>query len=86
MSRVGSIIRMVAADRRKDLYAAKNRLIAPGLYNELKALKKCQHCGGNVKRPEIHHVVPVRLGGSNERENLLALCHSCHTVLDRGAL
>lgn len=27
---------------------------------------------------EVHHLVPIELGGSNDDENLMSLCWSCH--------
>jgi predicted HNH restriction endonuclease len=54
------------------------------LYDELKKRKKCSRC----KKPrgkrflEIHHKVPVCMGGTNERANLLAVCRKCHEILD----
>jgi 5-methylcytosine-specific restriction protein A len=29
----------------------------------------------------VHHIKPVREGGSNDEENLMALCKSCHSRL-----
>lgn len=78
----------ILKDMRKDRviknYAEKHRLIAPGVYNELKARKKCSYChkkfSGQI--PEIHHKVPVRLGGTNDINNLMAVCTHCHKILD----
>jgi 5-methylcytosine-specific restriction protein A len=41
----------------------------------------CALCGrafSSHLRPDVHHIVPVRLGGTNDRENLRAICRSCH--------
>jgi 5-methylcytosine-specific restriction protein A len=59
----------------------KNRDINKILYEKLKAKKKCAKCNkkGMV---EIHHIVPVSHGGSNEEENLIALCKKCHLKAD----
>lgn len=27
---------------------------------------------------EIHHIIPLSQGGSNEKRNLVALCRPCH--------
>jgi hypothetical protein len=38
----------------------------------------CQICGEDVDRLEVHHIIPVVGGGTNEDYNLLPLCPSCH--------
>ena len=59
--------------KRKPISAALKRIIAA-------AQKwRCDEC--DVLLPasfEIDHVVPLHLGGSNERDNLVALCGTCH--------
>ena len=44
---------------------------------------KCQHC--NAEEPvaslEVHHIIPVRLSGSDELDNLVTLCQRCHNSL-----
>jgi hypothetical protein len=35
---------------------------------------------------EIHHLDQVSVGGSNEPENLIALCPNCHTLHHAGAI
>lgn len=32
---------------------------------------------------EVHHIVPRRFNGTNERENLVAVCDRCHKKLER---
>lgn len=58
-----------------------------GYKEKLMALKdKCELCGSK-KSLEVHHIVPVYLGKTigwpNSRirlcENLITLCHKCHT-------
>ena len=55
---------------------------------------KCQKCGA-VERPriwkeegevedegvvlEVHHIIPRARGGTSRPENLVTLCHECHT-------
>lgn len=36
----------------------------------------CQICGSPTQ--EIHHRIPLSEGGTNDWENLMALCKSCH--------
>lgn len=33
-------------------------------------------------RPDVHHIIPVRQGGSNTMENLITLCRKCHNGAD----
>lgn len=46
----------------------------------------CQHCKGKSKekRLEVHHIVFRSETGSDEEENLLTLCKTCHDALHRG--
>ncbi len=39
----------------------------------------CQIC--SIKNNlEVHHIIPLRAGGSDGMENLLTLCKSCHVI------
>ncbi len=38
---------------------------------------ECQECGCS-KELKVHHKMPVILNGSNEEDNLITLCHTCH--------
>lgn len=46
----------------------------------------CQHCKGKSKdkRLEVHHIVFRSENGSDEADNLLTLCKTCHDALHRG--
>ena len=47
---------------------------------------KCVACGA-AEELELDHAVALMNGGSNELDNLYALCHTCHVVktrMDRG--
>lgn len=39
---------------------------------------KCMECGKTNCVLEVHHIVPKRLSGKNNQDNLIALCSSCH--------
>lgn len=48
---------------------------------------RCRHChrkGGPNVRLEVHHIIHRKDGGSDRPDNLVTLCHECHTVLHRG--
>jgi hypothetical protein len=48
----------------------------------------CQHCHGKSKDTslEVHHIIFRAKGGSNDDENLITLCHTCHTQLHNGEI
>ena len=44
----------------------------------------CEACikkGIYTKTEEIHHKQPLREGGTHDKENLMALCKSCHAKI-----
>lgn len=48
----------------------------------------CRHCKGKHKdsKLEVHHIVFRRNGGSDDSENLITLCHTCHKALHDGKI
>jgi len=48
----------------------------------------CQCCKGKRKdgRLEVHHIIYRTNGGSDEADNLITLCHSCHKDLHAGKI
>ncbi len=56
--------------RIRDRYAAEHPL--------------CEMClkeGKASLTEEVHHILPVSQGGRHNKENLMALCRSCHTKI-----
>lgn len=48
----------------------------------LKAHPTCSECekeGWISLADEVHHIVPLSKGGSNSPDNLVSLCHACHS-------
>ena len=45
----------------------------------------CQHCKGKSKdsKLEVHHIIFRRNGGSDEENNLICLCKTCHDKLHK---
>lgn len=41
---------------------------------------RCGNCGGR-ERLQVHHIVPLSRGGSNQPGNLRTLCYDCHARL-----
>lgn len=46
---------------------------------------KCEWCGttSEDRALDVHHIVPIRTGGSHHEDNLMALCRSCHSKIER---
>lgn len=40
----------------------------------------CELCGKPAEL--VHHRKPVKLGGTHEPENLVALCNACHNAIE----
>lgn len=49
---------------------------------------KCQCCKGRHKdsKLEVHHIIFRSQGGSDEADNLITLCHTCHKALHDGRI
>jgi len=45
--------------------------------------KTCYNCGSD-EGVELHHVVPLKLGGTNKLSNIVVLCHKCHMAAHYG--
>ena len=45
----------------------------------------CQQCKGKHKdsKLEVHHIIYRNKGGSDDADNLITLCHTCHKALHR---
>lgn len=53
-----------------------------GLY--VKKHPLCERClkeGRITPVEEVHHIVPLSRGGTNQFSNLMSLCQSCHTII-----
>lgn len=48
----------------------------------------CQECNGKSKdsRIEVHHIIHRANGGSDEQENLICLCKTCHDKVHEGKI
>ncbi len=51
----------------RDLYIAAHPLC-----------EECEKAGRYVRATLVHHVLPLANGGTNDAENLMSLCASCH--------
>ena len=43
--------------------------------------EKCFEEGRMVRADEVHHILPVAQGGTNETSNLMSLCRGCHNKI-----
>ena len=69
-------------DKMKNLIR-RGRYIRPSVYNEMKRIKYCDYCHKKLDElPEIHHIIPIIDGGTNMRDNLMAVHKKCHEKLD----
>ncbi len=49
-------------------------------HKRLREHRECWAC--RTPRAHVrHHVVQVQYGGTNDQDNLVALCHGCHAVV-----
>lgn len=48
----------------------------------------CQHCKGKKRdsKLEVHHIIYRSNGGSDDEDNLVTLCHTCHSDLHHGKI
>ena len=43
--------------------------------------EECQRQGKLTPAEEVHHILPLASGGTNDEGNLIALCKSCHSKI-----
>jgi len=43
---------------------------------------ECYKCGASECKLDVHHIVPLSAGGTNESWNLMTLCESCHRTAE----
>lgn len=41
----------------------------------------CRKAGRLIPAREVHHVVPLKQGGTHDPENLMSLCTTCHSSI-----
>lgn len=56
-------------------------LLGNGLWNVNQNAKKSQRKKSFlISKLQIHHIIKVRNGGTNSKDNLILLCHQCHIM------
>lgn len=69
---------------------ARSKAAGPWSRNRRRALERdgrhCRLCAGGHDGAtlDVHHVVPVLEGGTNELPNLLTVCRACHRSIESG--
>lgn len=43
--------------------------------------EQCEKDGKLVAAEEVHHILPLRDGGTHDESNLMSLCTSCHSTI-----
>jgi len=43
---------------------------------------ECYKCGASECKLDVHHIVPLSAGGTNDSWNLMTLCESCHRTAE----
>ena len=63
----------------------KGRFIPNRIYCELKKQKICDYCRQVIEGelPEIHHIISIADGGTNERSNLMVVHKNCHAHIEK---
>lgn len=68
----------------------KKRKPIPRHIRQLVLIESGYMCGNprcrTILTLELHHIDPVRDGGSNESSNLIALCPNCHSMHEKGII
>ncbi len=63
----------------------RNETLTPKFREEIKRVhgEVCANCG-STENIHYHHVVPLKLGGTNRIENIVPLCNKCHMAAHYG--
>ncbi len=69
-------------NERKQRAGQKQRieLLTSRKQGEIKKSNVCATCGSKSE-VELHHIIPLAAGGTNDYYNLISLCHNCHMNL-----
>ena len=43
--------------------------------------ERCLQRGIQTLAVEVHHILPVNQGGTNDKENLMSVCSECHKLI-----
>lgn len=61
-----------------------------GYYSIINTYKKqnpyCENCEWQETICDLHHIIPLSKGGTNDHLNLITLCPNCHRLVHRGII
>jgi 5-methylcytosine-specific restriction enzyme A len=63
-------------------YDSRWRKIRTAVLSDCPVCQKCKR----AKATEVHHIISLRAGGTHNRDNLVALCKSCHSGITSAAV
>jgi hypothetical protein len=43
----------------------------------------CHLCQTTMSKLEIHHIKPLKIGGTDDFDNLMLLCRTCHKAIEK---
>lgn len=82
----GANVSLFCSSRCKDRNTAKKRYGVKSTKSKYAKQLPCELCGWEVAPRDIHHIVPIREGGTNDAGNLITLCPNCHRCADRNLI
>ena len=65
------------ADRKR--YQGEWRKIRDRYIHDHPLCEKCLEEGRFTRAEHVHHILPLSQGGTNEEDNLMSVCKSCHS-------
>lgn len=65
----------------KKRYGAHWKRIRDAYVKQHPVCEMCKKRGIHTSTQEVHHIIPLAEGGSNDWDNLMSLCKSCHSRL-----
>jgi 5-methylcytosine-specific restriction protein A len=64
-------------------YGHRWRKIREEYINAHPLCEECEKSGKLIPAQEVHHIIELDAGGTNDFDNLMALCKSCHSRIGR---
>ena len=73
---------------RREFVKIRPKVLERDNYTCVRCKNNCDNCKRDLKEKgkiklNVHHVIPVKKGGSNSMENLITVCQFCNRMLDR---
>jgi 5-methylcytosine-specific restriction protein A len=69
------------APETRKFYGGAWRAVRKRFLLEHPLCEDCERRGRLTPAREVHHIIPLRSGGTNEPTNLRALCKPCHSAI-----